>query len=199
MEKPSATTGAAHNAGEEEPVEHWWRKYQERRSARQQERSSGKSDDPPVIRPTVCAAPWSFVCRGTAQGQRDHRPLPHRFARPPVRTNRRTHKVGPPVHQSVFSFGPAAARKVNCPKGARDAPLESPLFDAVKKRMEADPRRDPAFNAWASSPGAASPLSSKRASEEAAPPAISPPAPRAGADAASRSPGTGRRARSTEG
>lgn len=180
-------------------MEHWWRKYQERRSARQQERSSGKSDDPPVIRPTVCAAPWSFVCRGTAQGQRDHRPLPHRFARPPVRTNRRTHKVGPPVHQSVFSFGPAAARKVNCPKGARDAPLESPLFDAVKKRMEADPRRDPAFNAWASSPGAASPLSSKRASEEAAPPAISPPAPRAGADAASRSPGTGRRARSTEG
>ena len=128
MEKPSATTGAAHNAGEEEPVEHWWRKYQERRSARQQERSSGKSDDPPVIRPMVCAAPWSFVCRGTAQGQRDHRPLPHRFARPPVRTNRRTHKVGPPVHQSVFSLGPAAARS---------------LFGAVKKRMGADPHGAP--------------------------------------------------------
>lgn len=53
-------------------------------AARDSKREAAASPmTPPVIRPMVCAAPWSFVCRGTAQGRRDHRPLPHRFSRPP--------------------------------------------------------------------------------------------------------------------
>ena len=35
----------------------------------------------------------------------------------------------------AFSLPPGAAQKVNCPAGAREAPLEGFLFGAVKKRM----------------------------------------------------------------
>ena len=42
-----------------------------------------------------------------------------------------------------FSLPPAAAQKVNCPEGAREAPLEGSLF-GKKRKWGADPRRTPA-------------------------------------------------------
>ncbi len=59
------------------------------------------------------------------------------------RTHERATRMGRPFVIAFFSFGPAAARKVNCPEGAREAPLEGSLF-GKKRKWGADPRRTPA-------------------------------------------------------
>ena len=46
----------------------------------------------------------------------------------------------------IFSFPPCTAQKVNCPEGARDAPLEGFLFDVSKRKWGAHP-------AWTMPPG----------------------------------------------
>ena len=39
----------------------------------------------------------------------------------------------------IFSFPPCTAQKVNCPEGARDAPLEGFLFDVSKRKWGVRP------------------------------------------------------------
>ena len=86
----------------------------------------------PPIRRTMECGDAALYGKAPAQGRRGHRPLPHRFARPPYS------RTGGPGNGSScssqrFSLPPAAAHKVNCPEGAREATLEGSLLSRQKR------------------------------------------------------------------
>ena len=64
---------------------------------------------------------------------------------------------------NIFSFPPGAAQKVNCPAGAREAPLEGFLFDVSMRGPRRAPRGGKMRSAQAHEVGAEVPLGCKGA------------------------------------
>ena len=63
----------------------------------------------------------------------------------------------------IFSFPPCTAQKVNCPEGARDAPLEGFLFDVSKRKWGVHPHGKTVHSRAAKWHHAASPAAVRRA------------------------------------